>query len=204
MSRIRTTAAALSAAALIGTGGMTAAQAATSSSSSSPARPAHRHGGPLSSAQLGAIATQLGVTTAQLKAAMQAGRPDKPGGSAGPGGPGGPDGMATDLAKALGADVAKVEAILDANRPARPPRGRTPATRPAKPDNAKLVAALASGLNIDEATVKAAFAKLDAAHKDDRGDRQAAMYAAVAKQLGVSADAVQAAFEANRPARPAA
>ncbi len=204
MSRIRTTAAALSAAALIGTGGMTAAQAATSNSSSSPARPAHRHGGPLSSAQLGAIATQLGVTTAQLKAAMQAGRPAKPAGGAGPGGPGGPDGMATDLAKALGADATKVKAILDANRPDRPARGTTPGTRPAKPDNTKLVAALASGLNIDDATVKAAFAKLDAAHKDDHGDRQAAMYAAVAKQLGVSADAVQAAFEANRPARPAA
>jgi hypothetical protein len=52
MSRIRTTAAALSAAALIGTGGMTAAQAATSGSSSSPARPAHGHGGPLPSAKL--------------------------------------------------------------------------------------------------------------------------------------------------------
>ena len=199
MSRIRMTAAAL-----IGAGGLTAAQAATSSSSSSPARPAHRHGGPLSSAQLGTIANQLGVTTAQLKAAMQAGRPAKPAGGARPGGPGGPDGMATDLAKALGADVTKVEAILDANRPARPARGTTPGTRPAKPDNTKLVGALASGLNIDEATVKAALAKLDAAHADDHGDRQAAMYAAVAKQLGVSADAVQAAFEADRPARPAA
>jgi hypothetical protein len=112
--------------------------------------------------------------------------------------------MATDLAKALGADATKVKAILDANRPARPARGTTPGTRPAKPDNTKLVAALASGLNIDAATVKAAFAKLDAAHKDDHGDRESAMYAAVAKQLGVSADAVRAAFEANRPAPRAA
>jgi hypothetical protein len=30
------------------------------------------------------------------------------------------------------------------------------------------------------------------------------MYAAIASQLGLSADAVQTAFEANRPAKPAA
>jgi hypothetical protein len=136
---------------------------------------------------------------------MQVSRPAKAaGGPGGPGDSGGPGGMATDLATALGTDVTKVEAILDANRPAGPARGTTPGTRPAKPDNTKLVAALASGLNIDEATVKAAFAKLDAAHKEDHGDRHSTMYAAVAKQLGVSADVVQAAFEANRPARPAA
>ena len=203
MSRLRKTAAAISAVALVGAGGLTAAQAATTSSSSTPARAAHRHGAPLSNAQLGAIATRLGVTTAQLKAAMQAARPAEPAGGAGRDHA---DGMATDLAKALGVDVAKVKTILDANRPARPAGDTTPGTRPAKHDDAKLVATLASGLNIDQATVKAAFANLDAAHEDghDHGDRASAMYAALAKQLGVSAGAVQAAFEANMPVRPAA
>ena len=52
--------------------------------------------------------------------------------------------MAAELAAALGADVAKVKEILDANRPAKPARGGAARTRP---DDAKLVAALASGLD---------------------------------------------------------
>ena len=64
MSRIRKTTAIVSAAALIGSGGIGVAQAATSAGNASSDRPAHRHGGPLPSAQLGAIARQLGVTTA--------------------------------------------------------------------------------------------------------------------------------------------
>ena len=113
--------------------------------------------------------------------------------------------MAGELATALGVEVADVQAILTANRPAKPARG-TSGTRPArgaKPSNTKLVAALASGLNLDTATVKAAFTKIEAARKDEHAAREAAMYAAVAKQLGLQTAAVQAAFEANRPARPA-
>ena len=60
--RIRKATAVVSATALMGAGGLSAAQAATSdsSTSTSPARPAMRHGGALSSTQLSAIATQLG------------------------------------------------------------------------------------------------------------------------------------------------
>ena len=163
------------------------------------ARPPHP--GPMSSATLAKIASTLGVSTAQLQAALDANRPAKPAGGAR-----GPDGMATELAAALGADVTKVRAILAANRPPRPARSAATAGRPprgARPSNARLVAALASGLDLDSATVKAAFAKLDAAHEAEHSAREAAMYAAIASDLGLSTDAVQAAFEANRPAMPA-
>jgi hypothetical protein len=200
MSRIRKATAIVSASALVGTGGLGVAQAATSAATgASGPRPAMRHGGPLSSTQLSAIATRLGVTTAQLKAALQASRPARPADGANRG-----DGMASDLAAALGVDVAKVKTILDANRPARPTAAARHAGQPpAKPDDTKLVAALASGLNIDTATVQAALDKLDVARKADHAAREAAMYAAVAAQLNVSSDAVKAAFEANRPAQPA-
>ena len=65
-----------------------------------------------------------------------------------------------------------------------------------------MITALATGLNLDEATVKAAFDKLDAAHKADHAADHDAEYAAIAKTLGVDADAVKAAFEAARPAKP--
>jgi len=201
MSRIRKAAALISVAALIGTGGLGAAQAATYDGSSAADRPTQRHGGgPLPSAQLTAIAEQLGITSEQLKAAMQAAKPAKP--AAGTAASRG-DGMVTALAAALGADAATVKEILDANRPAKPSSTqRRSGKPPAKPANTKLVAALASGLSIDTATVKAAFAKIEAARKADHAAREAAMYAAVAAQLNVSADAVKTAFEANRPAKP--
>ncbi len=201
MSRIRKATAIVSVAALVGTGGLGAAQAASSGAAgSSGDRPAQRHGGPLSSAQLSAIADQLGVKSAELKAALTAAKPARP--AAGAAGARG-DGMATALAAALGADVTKVKQILDANRPAKPTSAqRRSGARPPQPDTTKLVAALASGLDLDAATVKAAFAKLEAARKADHAGRKGAMHAAVAAQLNVSADAVKTAFEANRPARP--
>jgi hypothetical protein len=204
MTPLRKVTAAFAVAALAGAGGIGAAQAATTSSSpaATSSRADHpgakRGGGPMSSASLAAIAKTLGVTSAQLKAALDATRPasaDRPDRSA----------MATDLATALGVQTSAVQTILDANRPARPAAGSRPKAgskpkRGARPSNAKLIAALATGLKLDEATVKAAFAKIDAAHKAEHAAREDAMYAAVAKQLGVSSDAVKAAFEANRPA----
>ena len=86
--------------------------------------------------------------------------------------------------------------ILEANRPAAGTRD----ARPAKPDHAKLAAALAAGLKLDKAKVTAALAKLDAARGDDHEARHEAEYAAIAKALGVDADDVKAAFEAVRPA----
>ncbi len=206
MSRIRTVTAAVSVAALVGAGGIGVAQAASTSGTAAKTarsdRPgAKRHGGPMSSASIAAIAKTLGVTSAQLKAALDASKPakgTKPDGS----------GMAAELATALGVDAAAVQTILDANRPAKPAAGSKPTagSRPkpgARRSNTKLVAALATGLNLNEATVKAALDKIDAAHKADHPSRGDAMTAAIAKQLGLSTDAVRAAFEANRPAKPA-
>ena len=202
MSRIRKTAAIISTAALLGGGGLGVAQAASGDAGSRPAR-SGQPGGPMSSASLAKIASTLGVTTAQLKAAMAANRTNpsaRPADGARRG-----DGMATELAAALGVEAAEVQAILTANRPAKPAAG-TAAARPprgARPSNTKLIAALASGLNLDTAKVKAAFAKIEAARKAEHAARHAAMYAAIASDLGVGADAVKAAFEANRPAKPA-
>jgi protein-disulfide isomerase-like protein with CxxC motif len=210
MSRIRKVTAAVSVAALVGAGGIGVAQAASTSSGSAAGtarsdRPGAKRGGPMSTASIAAIAKTLGITSAQLKAAIDATKPaagTKPDRS----------GMAAELATALGVDTAAVQTILDANRPARPAAGTKPAAgskppagsrpeRGARPDNSKLISALATGLKLDEATVKAAFTKLDAAHKADHSARETAMYAAIATQLGLGTDAVKAAFEANRPAK---
>lgn len=144
MSRIRKTAALVSATALLGGGGIGAAQAASSSSSGSHGHPAgHRGGGPASSTQLAAIAKRLGVTSAELRAA------------------------------------------LDASRPQRPNGGD-------RRDGAR-----GDGVRGDRT------AKTDAARRAKHAEREAALYAAIAKELGLKRDAVKAAFEANRPAMPA-
>jgi hypothetical protein len=203
-TRIRKiTAAGISAGLLAGIG-ISGAQAATntdsstSGSSTSTARQAPKHRGGPSSAQLQRIASSLGVTTTQLKAAIDANRPAKPTGAKGDRGAG----MAADLAAALGADATKVQAILEAGRPAKPTSRPAAGTRPAKPDHTKLTAALASGLSLDEATVTAALDKLEAARTAEHDARHQAEYAAIAKTLGVNADAVQTAFDAVRPAKP--
>lgn len=202
MSRLRKITATVCAVALLGAGGFAAAEAATAAkdSSTSTTRPGPKRGGPMNTAQLAAIAKTLGVTSAQLKSALDASRPAKPTGER-------PDrgaAMATALATALGADVAEVSEILDANRPSKPAAAaKRTGARPAKPSNARLVAALARGLDIDTAKVKAAFATIEAARRAEHETREQAMYTAVAKELGVSAGAVETAFEANRPAKPA-
>ncbi len=202
--RIRRMTAVMSAATVLGAVGIGAAQAATKtdggSSTTSAERPAGLpgRGGP-TAAQLETIASKLGVTRAGLTAAIEANRPARPSGERrGDRGAG----LAAELATALGVEASKVQAILDANRPSRPAAG-SQAARPAKPDHTKLIAALASGLNIEQATVKAAFDKLESSRRADHQARHDAQYAAIAKTLGLEADAVKAAFEAVRPARPA-
>jgi hypothetical protein len=201
--RTRKIAAILSAASLVGATSIGAAEAASSGSGTQTGKQGGhgpKRGGPLSSAQLSKIAASLGVTTDALKAALDANRPARPSGD---GPKGGPQQFASDLASALGVDTSAVKTILDANRPARPASRPAPGTKPAKPDTTALVAALSSGLNLDEATVQAAFDKLEASHRADETARHAAMYAALAKSLNVSSDAVKAAFEAALPAPPA-
>jgi hypothetical protein len=206
MSRIRSITAAVTAVAVMGAGGLGVADAATSSgtttkSTTSSSSTVKRNGKPgpraMSATTLAAIAKAIGVSSADLKAAMDANKPAKPTGTKADRGAG----MAADLASALGVQTSAVQTILDANRPAKPADGTKPAPG-TKPDESKLVAALASGLNLSEATVTAALTKLHAAHEADHTAREAAMYAAIAKKLNVDAATVRAAFEANRPAPP--
>jgi hypothetical protein len=122
---------------------------------------------------LGALATELGVSRARLRAALDAVRPDGPPDKGSP---------AAELAKALGVEESALQKILDA----------APRDRGGHPD---LVAALADGLGIDEAKVEAALDKL-------HDGRHAEFAAALAKELGLSADRVEKALEATRPEPP--
>jgi Spy/CpxP family protein refolding chaperone len=136
-TKVRKLTATVSAAALLGAGGVGAAQAASGTAD----RPAGPRGGhhALSTTQLQAIASKLGVTTAQLQAAIEANQPA---------------------------------------RSERPARG----AKPGKPDSGKLVTALATGLDLDEATVKAALAKLEAERKTAHETQEDARYAAIATE----------------------
>ena len=198
----------LATAAVAAGSGLGIAQAQTGDGTSSTTtttqhdRPAPgKRGGPgkgMRAADLKALAAKLDVTVAKLKAAMDAARPAGPAA----GEKRGPGDMAADLATALGVETAAVQKILDANRPEKPAAGESHAPG-TKPDHSKLISALASGLNIDEATVKAAFTKLDAAREAEHEARHTAMAAAIAKELGLSTEKVQAALEATRPPMPA-
>jgi hypothetical protein len=202
--RTRRFAAVLSTAALLGGTGFGVAEAAKSSNGSQAtqsARAGGKHGGPIPSAAIAKIATALGVTAADLKTALEANKPAKPSAEGPQGGPGD---RAADLATALGVETAAVQDIMEANRPARPASKPARGSKPAKPGHSRLIAALATGLGIDEATVTAAVATLEAAHEAEHEARHTAMYAALATALGKTADEVQAAFEANRPAKPTA
>jgi len=134
----------------------------------------HGPGGP----GLGALARELGVSRARLRSALEAIRPAAP-----------PDrgDFAADLADALGVEESAVQEILDANQPMGP-RGHGG-------DRSDLIAALASGLNIDQAKVEAALQKL-------HDDRENELAAALASELGLSAGRVEKALEATRPPRP--
>jgi hypothetical protein len=215
--RARKTAAAVTAALLVGGGAVAAASAATGNATKQQQAPngAPGHGrgadrGGLPSDALASIAKTLGVTADQLQSALDAARPaDKP--------DKGPADLASELAGALNVDASKVQSILEANRPAPPdgakgdrgprgegrgPGGPPPGGRPGF-DNSALVSALAKGLNVDEATVKAALDKIAASHEADHAARETAFYAAIAKSLGVDASAVQKAFDAACPKPPA-
>jgi hypothetical protein len=150
--------------------------------------PGPRGGHELTSAQLQSIAAKLSVTSTRPQAAIATNRPARRSGVR----PDRGDGMAAELASALGA-------ILEANRPARPAAGTTPA----RPDQSALTAALAKGLGLDQSAVEAALAKVRAAHEAEHEARDNARYAALAKTLGVDTAAVKAAFEAVRPGPPA-
>ena len=156
-----------------------------------------KRGGPPKVA-IAKIATALGVTNAELKSALEANRPERPANGERPG----PEAFAADIAEALGVETSAVTPILEANKPARPATKPKKGSRPPKPDHTALIAALAEGLSIDQSTVEAAFTQLEADRQAEHDARHTAMYTAVAEALGKTVDEVQAAFEANRPAKP--
>ncbi len=202
MSRRKQTVVAAISAAILASSGLGAAQAATTSGDSArsgsqrPARGPERGPG---SAEISSVASKLGVTSAQLKAALDAARPAKPDGSARR--DRGAD-HAAALATALGADLAKVQALLEANRPERPASPSAGGQKPPAPDRTALVKALADGLGLEQSAVQTALDKVEAAHRAEHDKRDAAMYAAVAEKLEKSAADVKAAFEAVRLAHP--
>jgi len=134
---------------------------------------------------LAAVAKTLGVSEADLQKAVQAARPQPPNGN-----PPQRTDLAAAIAKELGVATADVQAVLDANRPSHH-------------DDTALVAALVKRFSVTEAKAQAALDSVEKAHEADHEARETAMYAALAKALGKDADAVQKAFEANRPAKPA-
>lgn len=216
--RIRKAAAVASTFVVLGGAGLGVANAAESSSGSSAttSKTTRSDRGPgLRSAELAKIAKTLGVTTDQLQAAVTAANPARPTSKTDRGAD-----RAAEIANALGVETSQVQTILDATRPAKPTGSKPTGTKPtgARPsggpgrghggpggpqvDDTKLVSALATGLKLDEATVKAALAKVAAAHEAEHTARETARYAAIAKTLGLDATDVQKAFEAARPARP--
>jgi hypothetical protein len=127
--------------------------------------------------ELTALARELGVSRAKLRAALDAvGAGDRPG----------KGDLAADLAEALGVEASAVEEILEANRP----DGRHGPGGPG--GHGDIVEALASGLNIDEAKVEDA---LESLHEQ----RHDAFAAALAEELGLDAADVEAALDSFRP-----
>jgi len=171
--------------------GVASAQSGDTTTTTQSSRPQGARGPGIDTATL---AAKLGVTEAQLKTALTAARPTgkPPTGDRGAG-------LAADLASALGVTTDKVTTILDANRPAKPAAGTKPAAA-TKPDTSGLVTALSTGLGIDNATVQAAFDKLQAAHKAGDAARETAMATALAKALNLDVAKVQSALAAVRPA----
>ena len=125
--RMRKLTAIVSASTLLGGAGVAGAQAATSSSDAPPASQQGGHpprGGGMPAAALDTIATKLGVTTAKLKAAMEANRPAKPAGGKRDGDP------ATS-----GTELRP----RSAPTPPRSRRSSTPTARPSRPPSPRRV-----------------------------------------------------------------
>ena len=117
-------------------------------------------------------ASALGVSPAELRAALEELRPTRePKGER-------RDDLAAALAKSLGVDAAKVTAALDAQRPARGER----------PERTARFAALAKELGLTAAKVEAALKAVrpERRAQDGTTDGRDAFLAALAKELGVT------------------
>jgi hypothetical protein len=132
-----------------------------------------------------ALAKALGVTEAQIQAALDKVKPTQADHAA-------QEAAETAaIAKALGQPAADVQAVLDANRPDR-------SAGKGQHDDSALAKALAAKFGVTQEKAQAA---LDAAHpdKDARGTELAA---ALAKELGLDAAKVKAALDAQHPNHP--
>jgi len=116
--RLRHTAAAISATALLAVTGCGADQAATAAGGSGTTAAAP--GGAVSSASLKTLAAKLGVSTSRLRAAMEKTRPDATSGQRPSGDP------TTALAKELDLSTAKVQAAMKAAGMGGRPSGTAP------------------------------------------------------------------------------
>lgn len=175
----------------------------------------HRHGfGPqgrdgrrmLAGDRLDQIATKIGVNPDQLKAALDAARPNRPTKDDKRGAR--EQGLAEALATELGVGSDAVLKILQDNRPQRPTAGRgsrgNRGHHRGRPDMSRLVTALAKGLGKDETTVKAALVKMREKRQEDRTERRDQFFGKIATELGVDAAKVKTAFESvlGRPPAP--
>lgn len=191
-------------------------------------RRGHSPGGAANSA---ALAKALGVSTAQLEAAVKTAREQAAAASTDPAAE--QAAAVKAIAKATDSDEATIQSTLDAQRPAGGPRGRgdrpagtTPPDRPAGTtppaggpgpasrhrhggaggrelaSNAGLVTALAKATGKSERAVKTALGAVDNVRAVERRAREAEFAKNLAVALGLTQAKVSAAIEATRPARP--
>ena len=127
--RLRHATAAIGAAAVLAVTGCGADQASTAAGGTTAAAQAGGPGGALSAASLKTLATKLGVSTTQLKAAMEKTRPDATSGQRPSGDP------TAALAKELDLSTAKVQAAMKAAGMGggAPPNGAAPSQDTTQP-----------------------------------------------------------------------
>jgi len=156
-----------------------ATQAGSNAQSGWPDRPGPRP-------DLGALASKLGVSQAELRKALEATRPSGDHRNE----------MTTELAAALGVKKSDLQAALDKaprpERPSGPPGSGRPGDRP---DDGALAKSLAGSLNLDQTVVEAALDKVHGRHEANRQDHREEMAAALAKKLGLSTAKVEEAFQ---------
>jgi hypothetical protein len=132
------------------------------------------------------LAGELGLETAQVKAALEKLADDRPGG---------PGELAEALASELGVDVERVEETLDALRPG--PGTRRHDRHPAAP-----LRQLASALDVSRGELRRALREVRAGADAGWEQREAELKAFVAERFGLSADEVEDALaDLPRPGR---
>lgn len=148
-----------------------------------------------SAAEAKVIADALGVETATVQKVLEAQRPARP--------------AAPNAGTTPGATTPDTPAGTTP-RKGEGPRGHGGRghggpggpMRGGKFNQTALITALAKATGKSEASVKAALAKAQTAHEAEHQERAAEFAKKLAAELGLNADKVAAAIEANRPERP--